>query len=180
MRGLPGEGWLNAMHEIRAKGFTLVELMIVVVILAILTAIALPSFQDSMRSNRIATTSNELMATFALARSEAIRGKYGAGVCSSANGTECGGTWDDGWMVWIDAPAGTSGVFEAGETVVRVVKPNQRMTMTGSAAVLGFDGRGRSIAGAQTFGMKPKDYATPVRCLVLSATGQVRIEQKAC
>lgn len=168
------------MQQIRAKGFTLVELMIVIAIMAVLAAIAFPSFQGSMRSNRVATTSNELMAAFALARSEAIRGKYGAGVCTSANGTDCGGTWNDGWLVWTDSPAGTSGVYDAGETVVRAIKPNRQMTMTGSAAVLGFDGRGRSIAGAKTFGVKPKDYATPARCLVLSATGQVRIEQKAC
>lgn len=168
------------MQQIRAKGFTLVELMIVIAIMAVLAAIAFPSFQGSMRSNRVATTSNELMAAFALARSEAIRSKYGAGVCASANGTSCAGTWNDGWLVWVDSPAGTAGALDPGEAVVRVVKPNQRMTMSGSAVILGFDGRGRSMAGAQTFGVKPKDDAAPARCLNLSATGQVRIDQNIC
>lgn len=168
------------MHQIRAKGFTLVELMIVIAVLAVLVAIAFPSFQGSIRSNRIATTSNELMASFALARTEAIRSKLGSGVCTSANGTSCGGTWNDGWIVWTDAAGGKPGELDPGETVVRYVKPNQQMTMSGSAVILGFDPRGRSMAGGQTLGVKPKNYATPVRCVRLTPTGQVRIEQNAC
>ncbi|WP_317616485.1 GspH/FimT family pseudopilin [Luteimonas gilva] len=150
--------------------------MIVVVIVAVLTAIAFPSFQGSMRSNRVATTSNELMASFALARTEAIRSKVGSGVCTSANGTGCGGTWNDGWIVWTDGAGGKQGELDPGETVIRYVKPNQRMTMSGSAVILGFDPRGRSMAGSQTIGVKPKDYDKPARCVVLTATGQMRIQ----
>lgn len=36
----------------RAKGFTLIELMIVVAVIGILTAIAYPSYQDSVRKSR--------------------------------------------------------------------------------------------------------------------------------
>ena len=38
-------------------GFTLIELLVTITIGAILLAIALPSFQGSLRSNRVATTS---------------------------------------------------------------------------------------------------------------------------
>src|SRR5690554_2596394 len=86
----------------RQRGFSLIELMVTVAIVANLVAIGLPSFQSSMRSNRVATGTNELMASFALARTEASRSPGGAAICSTENGTACGGGWNDGWMVWID------------------------------------------------------------------------------
>ena len=43
------------------KGFTLVELMITVAIIAILASIALPSYQDSVRQTRRAAAQADLM-----------------------------------------------------------------------------------------------------------------------
>jgi type IV pilus assembly protein PilE len=46
------------MHQ---KGFTLVELMVTVAIIAILASIALPSYQDSVRQTRRAAAQADLM-----------------------------------------------------------------------------------------------------------------------
>ena len=45
----------------RSAGFTLIEVMIAVVILAILTAVALPSYQDHLRKGRRATAQAFMM-----------------------------------------------------------------------------------------------------------------------
>src|SRR5690606_7896913 len=96
-----GRGYFMSRRNF--AGFTLLELMVVIAIAAILLALALPSFTSTLRSNRVATSTNELLATLSLARSEAVRNTRGAGVCTSADGGACGGDWDSGWLVWGDS-----------------------------------------------------------------------------
>lgn len=171
----------------RCRGFSLIELMVVVAITAILLAIGLPSFQGSLRSNRVATATNELMASFALARSEAIRSPGGAVICSTQNGTSCGGDWNDGWMVWIDMdgdglPTGTN------DHVLRYIEGNAKLdvTMTTVAAdpsTVAFDTRGRRDGPLRTITIEPDvcpDGHDLVRNLAVGATGQVTVTKGNC
>ena len=54
-------------------GFTLVELLIVIAVLAIGLTIAVPSMQEFLKNNRVAAQNNELVALISLAKSQAIR-----------------------------------------------------------------------------------------------------------
>lgn len=56
-----------------ANGFTLMELMIAITILAILASAAVPSVQDILRSNRVTGQTNELVSMINFARNTAIR-----------------------------------------------------------------------------------------------------------
>ncbi|MET0756350.1 MAG: GspH/FimT family pseudopilin [Pseudoxanthomonas sp.] len=167
------------MSRRHINGFTLVELLVTVSIAAILLALALPSFQGSMRSNRVATATNELLASLALARSEAVRNTRGAGICASANGASCGGTWNGGWIVWSD-PNG-NGAVDAGENIIRYSQGKASTTITGSAASIAFTPRGRAASGVPTtLSVVPADVTTPVRCVTVNVTGQTRVAQAAC
>src|SRR5690606_27267414 len=97
-----------------------------------LLTIGLPSFQGSLRSNRVATATNELMSSFALARSEAIRSPGGAAICSTEDGTTCGGDWNDGWMVWIDMD-GDGLPTGANDRVLRYIETNSKLDVTMAA-----------------------------------------------
>lgn len=86
-----------------ASGFTILELMITVAVLAILLGIAVPSFSQMIRQNRLATQTNDLLTATAVARSEAVKRGSRITLCP-ANGNNCSGTaqWDGGLLVITD------------------------------------------------------------------------------
>ena len=84
-------------------GFTVVELMIAIAVLAILVALAVPNFNDATLSARLNGFANSLVAAAQVARSEAIKRNETIRVCASADGDECDGDdWEEGWIVVTD------------------------------------------------------------------------------
>ena len=166
----------------RGAGFSLVELMITLVVLAILAAVVFPNFEGVMRSNRVATTTNELLASLSLARAEAIKNAHGAGVCASTAGAACdGASWGDGWMVWADANG--DGSFNAGETIVRISEGSPKVVAGTANLVIAFDSRGRRRSqAAQAISLRPDDCGGQalLRTVSINQTGQTKVAKGAC
>lgn len=101
-----------------ARGFTLVELMVTMAISAILLSIAVPSFQGTLASYRVATEVNGIVGDLQYARSEAIKQGITVTVCSSTDGQTCsGGSWATGHIV-LSNPANVAVPSQAAGAVL--------------------------------------------------------------
>ncbi len=99
----------------RSRGFTLVEMMTSIVVLAIILAFALPNLSSFVRTSRVRGAQSELIASFMLARSEAT--KRGLAVTVGALAPTTGNEFSAGWTVWLDTNG--NGTVESGELVIR-------------------------------------------------------------
>lgn len=86
------------------QGFTLTELMIALAVAAILAALAVPSFFETVRTSRLTAQTDELIATLNLGRSEARKSGARVSLCRSADGNTCAttGGWEQGWVLFVD------------------------------------------------------------------------------
>ena len=92
------------MNSTRPKqlGFTLIELMVVVVILAIISTIGIPNLTRFLERNRVVGVTNDLLGGIQFSRSEAARLNTTAVICPGPTGSQedCSvGSWNDGWRV---------------------------------------------------------------------------------
>jgi len=113
----------------KQSGFTLIELMVVISILAILLGIGVPSFRATIEGNRITTVANDLVGALQFARSEAVKRGTNVTLCSSNDQATCSGGWVNGWVARNEAavapepvllrvwPAAREGVVIAGGAV---------------------------------------------------------------
>lgn len=108
-----------AAKHVFLRGFTLVELVVVMALVALLVTIGIPGFNNVIRDNRLITGTNELVASMALARSEAVKRGIPVTVCASTDGAACtASNWEQGWIVFTDQ--GVAGTVDGDDTMLRV------------------------------------------------------------
>jgi len=103
------------------RGFTLIELMVTIGIIAVLAGLAAPSFREMVANNRLKSHISALQTSLMMARNEAINRKSRVVVCKSADQASCttSGDWQQGWIVFIDSNDSAS--VDAGESVLQKV-----------------------------------------------------------
>jgi len=155
------EIWMPIMSLPSNSGFTLIELMVTLAVVAILMIIGVPSFETVINSNRLTSAANELVAAIQVARNEAIRFNRRAVVCLSTNpnigaAPTCAAdnaTNAIGWIAFVDADR--NGTFNAGDKLLRVATVHGAVSILGSSNLGGkvkiffrSDGLARTAAGA--------------------------------
>jgi len=164
------------------RGFTLVELIIVLTIIGIMVALAAPGMQSFSSSNRLTTQINDVLADISLARSEAIKRNVAAGLCvTAANGTSCvpSGNWANGWLVYYCSSASTP-CPSASKVTIKLREPltgSNTLTTPGDEIAFSKSGLLSSGSGQLTL-TDPKTGSKRIVCI--GSTGRPMLYQTDC
>lgn len=121
----------------KTKGFSLVELLIALVILAILTAIAYPSFQRVIMRTKLNADSTLFSQDLAFMKGKA-KTRTGSTItmCPSSDGATCTGTsWSSGRIIFFDENA--DGIVTSGKDEILEIRGAS--TGTSTITVTGFN-----------------------------------------
>ena len=149
----------------RTRGFTMIELLMVITVIAILAAVGMPAFNGMVLNSRIRTATFDMYSSLTFARSEAIKRNTQVDVVPAAIGG-----WVNGWTVQFGiAPA----------TVLRSQDPIPSITFAGPIGMLSYrqDGRLAAAPAVPTFSLSvPGNSQVNKRCVNVGVSGQPNIQ----
>lgn len=168
----------------KLQGFTLLEMMVTLAVVAILIMFGIPSMQGFTKNARLSAQSNEFITGIQLARSAAIKQQRNASICisttiSSTPPTCTGGTdWSAGWVVWVDQDR--DGTLDAAE-VLRVAEPLDGTSTFISTTLGQFTYAATGLVNAaDTLTMCDDRNGETGRQISITAAGRVNLARVTC
>lgn len=156
----------------KARGFTLIELMITLVVLAIIIGIAVPAMGQFTKKQAVRSTADELLMSLVYARNEALKESKKTYVLPDAN------NWNTGWCVTPDSTGCKSTTllrsFTSTDSNIEI---NAGSFNLGNPIVFSSKGLLKSAAGSETT-LKVKNTQladSEQRCITLSKTGRATV-----
>jgi len=168
---------ITGFNKVKMKGFTIVELMIVIAISAILASLAGPSFSSFINNTSQTSAFSQLQGDLNRARSEAIKRNARVLVCNSTTGTSCSTAtdWSSGWVVCFDADANNDcDVTTTSNPNPQVVRGalKDTLTLNVTATPIRFNPVG-TASGSFTFTLAGNWDGAQDKTLTVSPTGNI-------
>lgn len=166
------------MKMVRYQGFTLVELMIALLVVAVLMAVAAPAMTNLIKDNRLLSQVYAMRAALNKARSKALAERTFVTLCRSDDGASCGGAWNEGYIGFTDGNG--DGVVDdpntpAGDTIfVAEINEVASLDVAYDVARVRFDSQGYARGFEGTFTICDDRGNDKARGLIVSAVGSVR------
>ncbi len=120
-------------------GLTMLELLVVMVIVAILASVAVPSFNETTKRNRMTANANEILSVLQLARAEALR-RGGRVVVAASDGAD----WVNGVRLYFDV-VNDNNFVDTDDEEIRIIggfSDGAMISANGGSEALVFDSRG--------------------------------------
>lgn len=177
-----------ATREGSGVGFTLVEALVALVLLALLTSLAAPALTGLRQRQELRGVAETFWSSLMLARAEALARQQRVTVCAQSAAGDCDATgpWQRGWLVFVDD--NRNGQREADELLLQrqgVLPPG--LMLSGNSTVrraLAYAEEGRSegpsggfLAGTLTLCREGQGEGWRV---VVNAVGRPRLEAGDC
>jgi len=164
----------------RALGFTLIELMVTVAIIAVLATLTAPSFRALAANQTLSNTSQELLTALMTARAQALKNNQSATVARTD-----GSSWTGGWQVFVDANSNDS--YQSGTDTLVITREALDPDITVEATSGGipaanefrYKADGFLAGGANKSVMLRSTYTGKKRCIIVGNTGRARITSPA-
>ena len=168
----------------KCEGFTFLELIITIAIIAILTGIAIPSFQTLISSTRIYSQSKKLFNTLMMTRSRAITSGYRTILCPTIDGEQCNNDnkWHHRLIIFEDRNSNGKRDVK-NEPIVHTTEAAEQLniysgssyTSTGARRKVAYYPMGHAYGSTITITVCDKRGATDPYLIVVSNFGRPRI-----
>lgn len=172
-------------NPIVVKGYTLVELMLVLVVFAVFVTVAAPSMRSLLQGSHLRQESGRLLAALNLARSEAIMRNKPVSLCPSDMAetglAECSGTYEGGWLVYSNpnrdkvVNAGTDEVIQVFEGLAPGYRLTNRSGSRTAFELISYLPDGTSRSNRTFLFCPPLPAVTPSRSVVINIVGRARL-----